>query len=237
MGILDLIGILTPGAFLLGSIALIFIVIERTDELSIFSPFFSPFLSVLTIFFLIYILGTILRLIHPELVDIIVSLYFKLIRRRKGSWVDDKFPYFYHILKKKYTEDRYDNIASEVSNFILKESGLDKKEDDALKEYSKKKEHKDFFMCCRLFLIEKSPRFSEEVYRAEAVVRLLAGIFWVSLISLFIFLLLFLNTPTMLNLIFFLIYLCITVLILERFRHIRFKEVMTVWESFYLMNK
>ena len=245
LGILDLFGILTPGAFLLGNIIIISVVIGKSAKLSLF----DPFLSIVAIFFISYLFGTILRLVNPGRVDGYTSLYFKHIKGYKGDWVDDKFPYIYHLLKvwpQKREKDTY--VMSEISDFILKELGLDKMDDDDLKEYSKKEEHTGFFNYCKVFLTEKSPRLSDEVYRAEALTRLLAGIFWVSLGSLLTFLvIIFLNIITIwitlnnesfwLIGFFSLMYLFIIQMILKRFRTIRFKEVQIVWYSFYLMNK
>ncbi len=244
LGILDLVGILTPGAFLLGNIILISIIIGKYDKLLIF----DPFLNIIAIFFISYLLGTVLRLVKPSGVDNFASFYLKL--KHKDDWVDDKFPYYYHLLKELYSKDDkcYDAMG-DVSDFISEKSGLDKMEKNGvdLKKYSKEKEHTSFFNYCKVFLIEKSPRLSDEIYRAEALVRLLAGVFWVSLLTLFAFLvLLLLNIINLVTLnyeafcligLFFLLYLVITWRILERFRVIRFKEVLIVWDSFYLMNK
>ena len=56
--------------------------------------------------------------------------------------------------------------------------------DANMEAYSKEKERATFFNYCKLFITKKSPQFSSEIYRAEAMVRLLAGIFWVSLFNL-----------------------------------------------------
>jgi hypothetical protein len=231
LGIIDLFGILTPGVFLFGNIILILYGIDRLP----LGMLKDPFLAIVLIFFGGYLLGSILRLVHPKWVDSLVSLYLRKIRRDK-KWAEEKFPYFYWLLKEKYVKEQ--NVLSEVSKLILKESGREN-----IKDYSKK-ETTSFFNYCKLLIRAKSSPLSEEIHRMEALVRMLSGVFWASVVGFCGFVMVLILKSTFLTptneftyLILSVVYLIIILAILERFRFIRFKEVMTVWWSFYLLSK
>ncbi len=237
LGIIDLFGILTPGVFLLGNIILILYGIGIFAEL-LMGILRDPFLAIVVIFFVGYLLGSILRLFPPKRVDSLVSLY--LLKIKKYRWAKDNFPYYRTLLVERYKS--YNNVLSKVADFILEESGMEK-----IKDYSQK-EDKSFFNYCKLLIRENSSPLSAEIYRMEALVRLLSGVFLSSCIGLcgFVVVLIlnftsFIATPTdefiYTYLILSVLYLTILLAILKRFRFIRFTEVMTVWVSFYLVRK
>lgn len=82
---------------------------------------------------------------------------------------------------------------------------------------------------------ERNHHLSVEIHRMEALVRMLSGVFWASLIGFFGFVMVILKTPDLIYLILCVAHLIIMWAILGRFRFIRSKEVITVWESFYLV--
>ena len=121
------------------------------------------------------------------------------------------------------------NVLSKVSELILKKSG-----NESIKGYAEK-ETTDFFNYCKLAIRAKSSPLSVEIHRMEALVRMLSGVFWASVIGFFGFVMVILKTPDLIYLILCVAHLIIMWAILGRFRFIRSKEVITVWESFYLV--
>ena len=89
LGIIDLFGILTPGVFLLGNIILILYGIGIFAEL-LMGILRDPFLAIVVIFFVGYLLGSILRLIPPKRVDSLVSVYLKIRYRKKIKEIGPK---------------------------------------------------------------------------------------------------------------------------------------------------
>ena len=233
IGIVGLLGILMPGAYLAGSVLVaigIFVVMETEISGSYLIEILGNNTVVFsTSFFMIaYLLGVIMRLIGPNLVDFSSSSYFKYLRKKEecenNLWMFEKFPY-------KNSLANTFKIAGMEKVITLVES---------LNEDYAARNNRAFFNYCKLFIEGSDPELFKQVNQAEAMNRFLAGSALALFSSVIIWLIMCLIIFSIFSLYAFLIVitnLALLVLILERFKLQRRREVFIVWCLMYLLVK
>ncbi|MEO1260532.1 MAG: hypothetical protein AAFZ15_17175 [Bacteroidota bacterium] len=230
LGIVTFFGIFIPGSYLAGTLVLglaCFLAIFGIDNshgLIIAYAKGSSALFTAIFIFISYLLGVVIRLYAPDSVDSLSTFYLTKIRKRKELWVKEPFPYT------KSMQSRFEKSGmGEVIVFLKKLN----------KEFS----NKSYFNYCKLLIIAKSPALSRQVQQAEALVRFLSGTIWVlryigiwvAPIGLITFILKGNHKLAVFYAGFLFVSLIVLLLILERFKYQRRKEVQTVWSSIYLI--
>lgn len=233
LGIITFLGIFVPGTYITGILffgVLGCVKIWGSIECAKIFGGISKNIAISTIsFFLIsYLLGVLVRLFAPALVDRMSGFYLYHIRRIRQAWVLDVFPY------EKTIYDRSKNDGME--NLLILISRLNP-------EYGKN-DNKTFFNYCKWFIDANNQGLSRQVQQAEALVRFLSGTTIALVISIVIaiimILIFFFKGITFfwvsyLGLLF--ISLLCYLLILERFKHQRRREVYMVWCCTYIIVK
>jgi hypothetical protein len=220
----DFFGIIIPGAFLL--LNLIFI-IPIKENITI--PNISDLNWVLypLVVIICYILGDVLRLINPSIMDYFsskINIFIRFIfKKRTGKkevhFYNDKYPYI------TWFYDKYLNRLPQSSRSFW---------DDFLKtEYAsdrKKLYDKNFINYCKSYITSESKELNNEILFSEGLVRFLSGmaIAFIIIIPLSIL-------KNALPIPIVILYIICFIVILYRFRTIRVKEVVTTLNLFELL--
>ena len=234
-------GIIIPGAFLLGNI--LFINPQLAQELNKIDLLKSilennyvllPFLTIIS-----YIIGFSLRLLRPTYLEKFSIIFWSFYivykhwinpksKDRKLSTVISSFKAYWESFP--YIDWFYDSLLSKVSvsyrNFY--EDKILKKEYAGDKELMK---GLNFINHCKLFIYDKSDPLRNEILYDEGLVRFLSGMCYV--LSAIIIFAIFFTKPTPWQLI--IIYGFLNILFMTRLRYIRVKEVLAVFDSYFLL--
>lgn len=237
LGVITFFGILIPGSYLSGvfllSIASFLVLTKSGGHWRLFELMSNnAVFSSLSFFFISYLLGVVLRLFAPSQVDSLSEYYLEYIRRKKNRknqknrWVKDVFPY------------------KETLTSALESGGMAKipKQMEKLNKTYGNENNTIFFNYCKLFIDTNDPALSRQVQEAEALVRFLSGttlaLIVTVLITLFffiIFLLCGIQSFCVAHCGIMILALLCLILILERFKYQRRREVAMVWSCVYLI--
>jgi len=233
LGVIIFFGMIVPGAFLTASILLAFACLFEATGIRGHAEIFSFIgknlvLSTTAFFFLSYLLGVVLRLFAPNLIDNASTVYLKIILRKNDLWVSEPFPY-----KKSLASHMEKQGMAKITAFIEGLNG----------EYGNPG-NATFFGYCKLLIEANSENLAKHIQQSEALVRFLSGISLALIVSTVLgvtFSLIFWyqhKTP------FLLPYAGLTIVslmtlggILARFKYQRRREVMLLWNSMYLLLK
>lgn len=233
LGVIVFFGVIVPGAFLTVSILLTFACLLEVKGIRGHAEIFSFIsknlvLSTTAFFFLSYLLGVVLRLFAPDVVDRASTLYLKLILREKGDWVSEPFPYRDGLAL--YMKDQG---MTEVTAFI----------ESLNKEYGESS-NSTFIYYCKLLVEANNETLAKHIQQNEAMIRFLSGISLVLIISAglgatFSFIFLFQHKTLLLRpyAAISLVSLLTLLGILARFKFQRRREVAFLWSSVYLLLK
>jgi len=232
LGVITFFGILVPGAYLAGVLGLaVYSILDFTGHQyhALTIEFASKNLGLFTgiFLFLSYLLGVLVRLFAPNYVDTLSKYYLIYIKRKsEKDWVKDDFPYEVSLTSR------------------LKEDGMAKVLDlmRSLNPTFGEKKNNVFFNYCKWFIYANEPALSRQVQDAEALVRFLSGTTLVllvaSLISSIILIVSLICKVASYALFCGLLFAIATmglVLILERFKYQRRREVIMVWSCVYMI--
>ena len=231
LGIIGFFGILIPGAYI-GGIILI-IIINCASAFSWFEDMkYLKMTSANVLFYsaiylsVSYLIGVLVRLFAPSIVDQLSTLYLSRIRNIQDAWVTDIFPYKI-TLASRLRMDGMNKIPC-LLNRINSNYGAN--------------HNKSFFNYCKWFVEANNSELSRQVHQAEALVRFLAGSSIALIITIIVSVSMLILSIFMDMASFSLIYSAILVfsamsivLILERFKYQRRREVFMVWSCTYLI--
>lgn len=238
----NLFGILIPGVFLLGNILLLLPnTMSEFRNLETFAPILNKD-SVLfpLLFILSYIIGFSLRLIKPTILEkfsillwwpyCIIKPLIELRRKRIKDklrnlivlhfwryW--ESFPYIDWFI-----ESYLNQVPRSYKNFYLNTILRD--------EFDNKRElmrGHNFINLCKLHIYNKSSPLRDEIFFNEGIVRFLAGMCYALFAS--IILIIYLSRLSLRPLL--IIYLAFLILFIFKLRHIRTKEVVTIFDSYF----
>lgn len=240
----DFFGILVPGAFLIINMVIFLggALIELSAKLNLPSILNSDGLIYGILFILSYIFGICLRLISPNYMDRLSSLiwiFFSLFISFK-EWIvsimKKEKKKFYQLSRKKirlywqsfpYIEWFYDYLLPRMpysyEKFYL---NLLEKEFKNNREYMKRR---FFFNFCKSYIIENSRELYDDMLYAAGLVRLICGMSY----SLFFCIIIFIFASFPYYAILYL-YLILFGVFIIKLRHTRVKEVLIIFEAFYL---
>jgi hypothetical protein len=231
LGVIPFFGILVPGSYFAG---VLFCAFASTLELfglygqdqSVAFVSDNIALSASVFFFISYLIGVLIRLFAPDVVDNLSTRYLLHIRQKKEAWVTDSFPYE-ATLTSDLTEDGMPKIPELMGRLNSRYGN---------------KDNKHFLNYCKWFIDTNDPALSREIHEAEALVRFLSGTTFALLSALVlsaIFLVLFWLRGSYQSAVLYggllltaMLSLC---LILERFKYQRRREVLMVWSCVYLI--
>jgi putative Mn2+ efflux pump MntP len=178
--------------------------------------------------FVAYLLGVLVRLFAPRYVDSLSKGYLLHIRRNKNTWVTDRFPYA-TSLKTRLEKDGMGDVLTMMNR---------------LNPSFKEDNNTVFFNYCKLFIDANEPALSKQAQEAEALVRFLSGTTLALLIALAISIGLVVAFTIKHMLLYASLYSALLVsiiigllLILERFKYQRRREVILVWSCVYMIIK
>ncbi|MEW5734844.1 MAG: hypothetical protein AB1921_08310 [Thermodesulfobacteriota bacterium] len=231
VGVITFFGILVPGAYLAGIIILcissgieLFGLQGHSHLIKVLSQQTALFAGVFL--FVAYLLGVLVRLFAPEFVDFISEWYLVQIRKTDHDWAKDKFPYE-STLRSRLQNDGMGKITELMSK---------------LNSSYGKERNTPFFNYCKWFIDANNSALSRQVQEAEALVRFLSGTTLVLLIALpvaLFFIPIFIAKGSYLIVILYSGLLAMDtislLLILERFKYQRRREVVMVWGCVYLI--
>jgi hypothetical protein len=238
LGVIVFFGMIVPGAFLTASILLAFACLLEVNGIRGHAEIFSfvgknLVLTTTAFFFLSYLLGVVLRLFAPNVVDKASSFYLRFFRRKKkkdpkNAWVFEPFPY-----KNSLASHMRKQGMAEVTAFI---ESLDK-------EYGNPG-NTTFFAYCKLLIEANSDSLAKHIQQSEALVRFLSGTSLALIVSVVLgttFSIIFgFQHKTLLLQLYTgvsLVSLLTLAGILARFKFQRRREVLLLWNSVYLLLK
>lgn len=233
LGVIVLFGIVVPGAYLTVFILLAFASILELQgipgHLEILTLLGKHVLFSSTAFFFIsYLFGVVLRLFAPSVIEKLCGWYLKVIRRKKDRWLQAVFPY-----KESLAEWLEEVGMKKVPDFII-----------TLNEQYGYENNTPFFNYCKMLIEAHNESLADRLRQNEAFIRFLSGTSLALLISLVISLCLSGSFLIVHHWSFFQVYVVLTLIsfitllgILERFKHQRYREVITVWQGTYLLLK
>jgi hypothetical protein len=231
LGVITFFGILVPGAYLAGVLVMTVassielcglggherIVKVLSQETALFGGVFL---------FVAYLLGVLVRLFAPEYVDLFSRLYLVHVRRSKKEFVRDVFPY-----ERTITARLKNDGMGRIPELMYR-----------LNPAYAHTGNTPFFNYCKLFIHANDAALSRQVEEAEALVRFLSGTTLVLLIAFplalfFIFAFAVQRAGLISALYAGLLATDVIslVLILERFKYQRRREVIMVWGCVYLI--
>jgi hypothetical protein len=231
VGIITFFGILIPGSYLL---AIIVLVVASTLEAFGLGGHASVFefasanvaLSAAVFLFASYLLGMVVRLFAPRVVDELSKWYFVHLRRKRNGWVADVFPY-----RRSLTSWFAKGGMAKIPALLQRVNPHYGDDNNTL-----------FFNYCKWFVDANHVRLSRQIQEAEALVRFLSGTTLALMIGLSAFLVFSVVFSIAGSPICAMSYISLSVgsalmlcLILERFKHQRRREVIMVWSAVHLL--
>ena len=177
-------------------------------------------LSSVAFFFISYLLGFLVRLFAPKVVDRMSKFYLYHVRRKREKWVTDVFPYK-DTLSKRLKSDGMEDVPDLIARLNAKYG---------------RNNNTSFFNYCKWFIDANNPALSRQVHQAEALVRFLSGTTIALLIAISVAIIMLAVSVYKGLVVLWLSYgglllislLCLF-LILERFKFQRRREVYMVW--------
>jgi len=227
-GLVNLLGIIGPGAMFLGGIILGMVgflefygmvgyraALQKIVE--------SEFLTTVIFLIISYHLGSAIRLFANDITEVASSFYSRRIRRKRADQFKERFPY--PIVTKWIAE----NVDLKIAEYLKSKNADFDKEGN-----------KNFYNYCKMHVQAHSQVHFEICERIEAYVRFLAGSFIASCFTTgmsFIMAILFFSSGRNPHAILFvgilLVTLTVMIAVLERFGHQHRREVMYMWIAFY----
>lgn len=263
VGVIDFFGILCPGVLLFLNLLLLADALNRVVKIPL--PFaidknntFLFTVATLFIFVVCYLLGMVLRLLRPYLIDKTITVFYRLMddllskekrRIRKegnegvGTCADENFPnndYYKKLLDEKnvkfpkffWREElfpySYGNAKFYVRNIPKQRSNLD---------IILQIKNTHIFNACKIWLCSVDPALAMMLLREEAQVRFVSGSFWALAIglltSMFSLITSIIMQPDRIpySISLMILFLILIVIIVLNFKRLRRKEVKTLLDS------
>jgi hypothetical protein len=233
IGIIAFLGIFMPGSYISGvlffamaSCVKIYGSVGHAQTFNTISKNIA--LSSLAFFFISYLLGVLVRLFAPKVVDRMSKIYLYHARRKREKWVTDVFPYK-DTISKRLINDGMEDIPDLIAR---------------LNDKYGRKNNTSFFNYCKWFVDANNAALSRQIHQAEALVRFLSGTTIALLIAILVAIIMLVISVYKGIVVLWLSYgglllislLCLS-LILERFKFQRRREVYMVWFCTFIILK
>lgn len=224
--------IFVPGIFLSIHLLAGLIIVFRENFKAIFAALKT--LEITTIFFITflicfgYLVGMILRLLKASTTDNYARLYYKLLFwKKKQLWMTDRFPYF-QVVRNRVAVDLPANALTFFDQVWRRRA------DDVDLTH---RESTRFFNYCKNTLNKKDITLLEDIFAIEVTVRYLSGMFFsLCFASLSLLLAILVSGDEFIRhfiLTLAAIYGIVAVVLIDRFRKMRIKEVELVFDASY----
>jgi hypothetical protein len=232
-GVIDFFGILVPGFYLAGVIALCVASALKLLGHDVHSLFISytkdnGALVASGVLLFAYLLGVVLRLLPPSNVDALSSWFTRHVSLIEEDWVADKFPYMQTISARLEKDGM--KAVSETMKWINPHYGAP--------------ENTRFLAYCKLFISLHNETLYRHVQEIEALVRFLSGTtlaLFVAMPFSAVFAIWFgirgYRLPAALHFTLFIVVVFCLCVVLDRFKHQRRREIIMVWSCVHLIIK